>query len=331
MPVKRRSNNNKLKLNRKQAINLLSNINERLNNLEKFQQEPEDFIRDYFDKIAAKINGHKEKLVEQINANCDSELAKLENLKQERLKNLKERLSQAGDFDFSQFKSNILKTNEDELRNQETELNDQETNGQRVIDIKNGLLNIRLSLNQREAVLLNKTRVRFDAKDDSVSSFGRLTVSYGVDYDDGFYVGEMSENNPCGKGKRVWTSGLKNGEKYVGEFGKGGHFHGKGTLYSNKDKCLLRGDWTEGNLVKGEWFCAKGDYRNHKYEGTFSNLQFNGHGTYFFPNGDAFEGKWRNGMEHGMGQFRTRDGILEQKFKNGKLISSKWLMTKNLK
>ena len=55
---------------------------------------------------------------------------------------------------------------------------------------------------------------------------------------------------------------------------------------------------------KGTYYYANGD----KYEGMFENNQRHGKGTYYYANGDKYVGMWKNGKAHGKGTFYWADG-----------------------
>ncbi len=45
-----------------------------------------------------------------------------------------------------------------------------------------------------------------------------------------------------------------------------------------------------------------------RYEGNWENGKRNGHGTYFFNNGNKYEGNWVNDKKNGHGTFYFNDG-----------------------
>jgi hypothetical protein len=45
-----------------------------------------------------------------------------------------------------------------------------------------------------------------------------------------------------------------------------------------------------------------------KYKGEFANFMKNGWGKEFFPNGDTFEGFYKDGFPHGSGIYNWNDG-----------------------
>ena len=44
------------------------------------------------------------------------------------------------------------------------------------------------------------------------------------------------------------------------------------------------------------------------YEGEFTLNNFNGKGTYYYPNGDKYEGHFSNGLRHGSGVYHYANG-----------------------
>ena len=62
-------------------------------------------------------------------------------------------------------------------------------------------------------------------------------------------------------------------------------------------------------------FLPNGD----KYEGEFKNEKFHGQGKYSFSNGNIYEGKFKDGKSYGLGSFTLPDGdTFEGYFKDGK-------------
>lgn len=64
---------------------------------------------------------------------------------------------------------------------------------------------------------------------------------------------------------------------------------------------VYTGEWL-GNVRQGRGVqLVKED--GSKYEGTFFNDQYCGHGKYTYVDGDVYEGSWRNGMANGYGVY----------------------------
>jgi len=105
--------------------------------------------------------------------------------------------------------------------------------------------------------------------------------------EDGKYVGQIKNGEPCGHG----TFTYPNGEKYVGEW-KDGKRHGQGTY----------------TLPNGE-----------KYVGEFKDGLANGQGTETFSNGEKYIGEFKDGKFHGQGTKTWSDGMYVGKYKDGKL------------
>jgi hypothetical protein len=82
------------------------------------------------------------------------------------------------------------------------------------------------------------------------------------------YVGDWAENQPEGKGTKVYVDG----DKYEGDW-KGGLMEGRGTY-----------TWSNGSI----------------YEGSYSNDKKNGYGVLMNKEGEiVYAGEWRNGNPEG--------------------------------
>ena len=133
-----------------------------------------------------------------------------------------------------------------------------------------------------------------------------------VDYDNGFYVGELKDDNMHGIGKYVWY----NGSAYIGEY-KNNYRHGGGKFF-----------WADGNIYEGEfrenvkhgignYFWASGDV----YRGEYKNGNKDGKGKYFWNDGNLYEGEFKNDKKHGKGLLTYSNGNKEtQNWSEGKLI-----------
>ncbi|MBR1835929.1 MAG: hypothetical protein IJ783_01450, partial [Kiritimatiellae bacterium] len=61
-----------------------------------------------------------------------------------------------------------------------------------------------------------------------------------------------------------------------------------------------------------------------RYEGWFVSGKKNGHGKYFYANGDVFEGEFRNDSPHGAGSYAfANGGHVEGVWRNGLLWSGR--------
>ena len=97
-----------------------------------------------------------------------------------------------------------------------------------------------------------------------------------INYDNGYYEGEIKDGKPYGFGTYRWN----NGDVYTGEYVKGIR-HGKGKfVYAN------------GNYYDGDWVDGK----------------YHGHGIYHWNDGDQFEGEWQNDKRHGSGKWTYANG-----------------------
>ena len=88
-----------------------------------------------------------------------------------------------------------------------------------------------------------------------------------IDWEEGTYTGEVSNNVPNGQG--TYTS--PDGMKYVGEW-KDGKYHGQGTYIFGSGPHL-------GDIYVGEWK----DNKKH------------GQGTYTFASGSKYVGEFKDG------------------------------------
>ena len=59
---------------------------------------------------------------------------------------------------------------------------------------------------------------------------------------------------------------------------------------------------------------------SHQYEGEMENGQFEGKGTYTFPDGSRYEGEFKNGSFHGEGTLFLDNGRYEATWENGKVV-----------
>ena len=53
-----------------------------------------------------------------------------------------------------------------------------------------------------------------------------------------------------------------------------------------------------------------------KYEGDFIDNNYNGIGTYYYQNGDVYNGEWKNGKRHGKGIFYNNDDFIDGYWEN---------------
>ena len=72
-------------------------------------------------------------------------------------------------------------------------------------------------------------------------------------------------------------------------------------MSKNKNVLSLREEYGDGH---GTYTYPDGE----KYEGEFKDGKRNGHGTYNYPNGEEYVGDWKNGKYHGHGTYTYPDG-----------------------
>ena len=102
-------------------------------------------------------------------------------------------------------------------------------------------------------LLMNK-QLKFEPNENN--SFGHLYIYYRLEdhNNNGFYVGELVDGKPHGKGEKHWNDG----DFYVGDFVEGKR-HDKGVYYHSN--------------------CER-------YEGEHQNGLFHGEGAYFWSDGE---------------------------------------------
>lgn len=158
------------------------------------------------------------------------------------------------------------------------------------------------------------------------------------------YVGHFTKDTKHGMG----TYHYGNGDVFIGAFSQGKK-HGHGVYYFPSDNKRV-GEWingeksstnkmfpdkssekkvnyTDGSYYLGEvneagnphgygtWYYAQGD----RYEGNFANGKRHGVGRYHFSNGNRYEGQFDNGAISGFGTYYYTNGdIYEGNYKNGK-------------
>jgi hypothetical protein len=68
-----------------------------------------------------------------------------------------------------------------------------------------------------------------------------------------------------------------------------------------------------------------------KYEGEFFDNNYNGIGTYYYPNGDVYDGGWKNGKKHGKGvYFNHKDLYIDGFWENDNKIDNNNIKEKNV-
>jgi hypothetical protein len=170
------------------------------------------------------------------------------------------------------------------------------------------------------------------------------------------YYGEISNNQPNGRGKSNFESGslyegyyrngnrhgrgtmsMDNGDTYIGDF-KDDRYHGRGTYkYANGN--VYEGEFKFGDkngfgiftysnrIYKGEF---KDDYHHGhgemtwndgsmKYSGEFKNGKAEGRGTMIYQRGDEVTGEFKNGKVNGYAKYIFYNGnVYEGEFKDNK-------------
>lgn len=86
-----------------------------------------------------------------------------------------------------------------------------------------------------------------------------------------WFLGHFKEGKRNGEGLFTYP----NKDIYSGMW-KAGKKHGKGTYVFSDTGIKLSGEWTEGQILQGQWILPNGD----KYEGEFENNMPCGRGTH---------------------------------------------------
>ena len=147
-----------------------------------------------------------------------------------------------------------------------------------------------------------------------------------------YFIGEVIED-----GHKKGNIFLDNNEHYIGEIWKN-KFHGKGTLYKNKNTIIYYGDFVEGEYHgKGTLFLDdgnyyKGDFVKNKregkgilynkqnkiiYEGEFKEDKYDGYGKLYYGNGESFEGQFSKGEKTEEGkEIKVNENLNEKAISN---------------
>jgi serine/threonine protein kinase len=145
------------------------------------------------------------------------------------------------------------------------------------------------------------------------------------------YTGWLKNGLPNGYGTKLYTSGEKAGDKYIGVStdgmadGKGTMYYHNGdtyegewrngmkdgngtTVYSNGDKYI--GDYANGyETGQGTVYYNRDDkFKGDRYTGGWYNGTFSGKGTYYWHDGRNYEGDFANGKQNGQGTMIFIDG-----------------------
>ena len=84
-------------------------------------------------------------------------------------------------------------------------------------------------------------------------------------------------------------------------------------MSKNKNVLFLREEYGDG---QGTYIYPNGE----KYEGDWKNGKYHGHGTYSWSNGNKYVGEWKGGNLNGQGTYTYPDGRkYEGEFKDGNI------------
>jgi hypothetical protein len=152
-----------------------------------------------------------------------------------------------------------------------------------------------------------------------------------INYDNGWYEGETKNGKPHGSGTYYW----KNGDRYVGEWVN--DQPGRGTYYY-ADETVEKGKYVNGKWVKDKTSVSATsqtssstiasaaqkqqlNYDNgNRYEGETKNGVRHGRGTYYWKNGDRYDGEWVNDQP-GRGTYYYANKTVEK----GRYVNGKWI------
>lgn len=123
-----------------------------------------------------------------------------------------------------------------------------------------------------------------------VDTAAKRNPTYVVEFNDEWgYHGERVDGKKTGEGYELF----QDGRKYVGHY-KNDKYNGFGTFYDKAGKILFKGEWRDGNIVKGEGELHYMDGK--KYIGYYINNIPNGYGILYDSNNKILgKGTWRNG------------------------------------
>ena len=96
------------------------------------------------------------------------------------------------------------------------------------------------------------------------------------------------------------------GNVYKGNWNENGEMQGYGQYYLKEEKVLAEGVWKNGCLIFGRIFLPNGDL----YEGGFKNSIFNGFGKLITNDGEIYEGNFVNGLKSGFCNYLFPDGTI---------------------
>ena len=189
---------------------------------------------------------------------------------------------------------------------------------------------------ERKAVLLedrigmiqkasNRESQNTTSSSDIVSELPNHFNKERIDYDDGFYMGEVFNGVRHGHGKFFHKNGnycegtfvrdkfdglgeffWKNGNMYKGQF-KNNKLEGKGVVYfSNGD--MYEGEFADDDKHGQGIFYYKDDTR---FNGYFVRGKKHGLGVRFYPNDERYEGNYVDDKRDGRGTYYNKDGSRE--------------------
>jgi hypothetical protein len=136
--------------------------------------------------------------------------------------------------------------------------------------------------------------------------------SYEGDFKDNFFHGQGTQTFADGiTHTGVYVNGLRHGIGTItwsdGSYYSGnwvsGNRTGKGT-YVWSDGLRFEGIWQDGKRINGKLFYPNGNL----YEGEFKNDVISGYGTFTWKDGSVYEGEWANWVKEGKGSIKWSAG-----------------------
>jgi hypothetical protein len=136
---------------------------------------------------------------------------------------------------------------------------------------------------------------------------------YGVWYtDEGIYTGQISHDQPVGKGRMDYA----NGDNLTGEFrvsrGHKESLLGPNPYSRGEPNGLVKRTFADGSFYEGEMLdgrlTGQGSYINamgERYDGMFKNGYFHGQGKLITAVGEVMDGEFYENMLHGYGSYKN--------------------------
>lgn len=137
-------------------------------------------------------------------------------------------------------------------------------------------------------------------KDDNKHGQGTLTLADGEKY-----VGEFKEDKRNGQGTNTWPDG----ETFAGQWQSDYPISGVRSIPSSEGTQRFEGSFDSEGLLTGigKWSSTDSE-GTHEYQGNFEAGNFEGRGTFVFPDGRKYVGQFRKDQFSGQGTLTYADG-----------------------